>query len=163
MNAAIAFKANDRDSRDTARLVETGAKKLAQLYTKLIAEGSSGSPIGGLDFTPQPFPPDLISSIQPLVVFLRTLPTPATHPSHPAASAIQSTLKEAQRGYADMRGSWSKKGLETYAKRVIDRAETVDAVSSGREFGKWVENMMNVAEVRIFLRYFLRVDINDYA
>ena len=152
MNAAIAFKANDRDSRDTARLVETGAKKLAQLYTKRVAEGSSGSsPIGGLDFTPQPFPPDLLSSIQPLVVFLRTLPTPATHPSHPAASAIQSTLKEAQRGYADMRGSWSKKGLETYAKRVIDRAETIDAVSNGREFGKWVENMMTVAEVSISL------------
>lgn len=154
LNAAIAFKANDRDSRDTARLVETGAKKLAQLYTKLVAEGSSGSsPIGGLDFAPQPFPPDLLASIQPLVVFLRTLPTPSTHPSHPAASAIQSTLKEAQRGYADMRGSWSKKGLEAYAKRVIDRAETVDAVSSGREFGKWVDNMMNVAEVSALLRF----------
>ena len=50
-----------------------------------------------------------------------------------------------------MRGSWSKKGLETYAKRVIDRAETIDAVSNGREFGKWVENMMTVAEVSISL------------
>ena len=50
-----------------------------------------------------------------------------------------------------MRGSWSKNGLETYAKRVIDRAETIDAVSSGREFGKWVENMMTVAEVSISL------------
>ena len=89
LNAAIAFKANDQDSRDTARLVETGAKKLTQLCTKRVAEGSSpSSPIGGLDFTPQSSPPDLLSSIQPLIVFLRTLPTPATHPSHPAASAI---------------------------------------------------------------------------
>ena len=140
------FKANDRDSRDTARLVETGAEELAELYTKRAAKGSSGSSqIGGLDFTPQPFPPNLLSSIQPLVVFLRTLPISATHPSHPAASVIQSTSNEAQRGYADMRGSWSKKGLETYTKRVIDRTETIDAVSSGKEFGKWVENMMTVA------------------
>ena len=68
-------------------------------------------------------------------MFIRTLPTPATHPSHPATSAIRSTLKEAQKGYADVCGSWSKKGSETYAKRVIDRAETIDAVSSELEFG----------------------------
>ncbi|KAG2066853.1 hypothetical protein BDR04DRAFT_1233742 [Suillus decipiens] len=44
LNAAIAFKSSDADSRDMARLIETGAKKLTQLYTKLVAEGSSGSP-----------------------------------------------------------------------------------------------------------------------
>ena len=62
-----------------------------------------------------------------------------------------------------MRGSWSKKGSETYAKRVIDRAETIDAVSNGLEFGKWVENMMTVAEVSISLDIFFGVDIKNYA
>lgn len=42
-------------------------------------------------------------------------PTPTTHatthPSHPAANAIQMTLKDAQRGYADMHGSWNHQGL----------------------------------------------------
>lgn len=134
-----------------AQLVETGAKKLAQLYTKLVAEGSSGSPpVGGLEFAPPLFPPDLLDNLRPLVIFLRTLPTPATHPSHPAASAIQTALKDAQRGYADMRGSWNRKALETYGKRVVDRAETIDSIAAGREFGNWVDNMMVVAEVRLF-------------
>ena len=62
-----------------------------------------------------------------------------------------------------MRGSWSKKGSETYAKRVIDRAGTIDAVSSELEFGKWVENMMTVVEVSISLNIFFGVDINSYA
>lgn len=131
-----------------ARIVETGAKKIAQLYTKLVAEGSSGTPPGGPEFILTPFSPSLLSQLSPLVVFIRTLPLPATHPSHPAASAIQSALKEAQRGYGEMRGSWSRKCLETHSKRVIERAETIDGVSSGREFGAWVENLLSVAEVR---------------
>ncbi|KAF7966561.1 hypothetical protein HWV62_37859 [Athelia sp. TMB] len=147
LNAAIAFKSSERDSSETAQLVETGAKKLAQLYTKLVAEGSSGSPpVGGLDFIAPLFPPDLLAALRPLVIFLRTLPTPTTHPSHPAASAIQSALKDAQRGYADMRGSWNRKALETYGKRVVDRAETIDGIVAGREFGKWVDNLLTVAE-----------------
>jgi exocyst complex protein 7 len=56
-------------------------------------------------------------------------------------------LKDAQRGYADMRGNWIKKCLEAQGKRVVDRAETVDAVLSGREFGKWVEGLLTMAEV----------------
>jgi len=36
----------------------------------------------------------------------------STHPSHPAVSAILSTLSEAQKWYADMRGNWSVKYLE---------------------------------------------------
>jgi len=122
------------------------------MYTKLVAEGSSGSiPPPGSEPTISPFPPALFSTLQPIVAFLRTLPLPSTHPSHPAAPAILSTLKEAQRGYADMRGSWSKKCLEVQGKRVIDRAETLDAVTSGREFGKWVEYLLNVAEVMILI------------
>ena len=131
-----------------ARLVETGAKKLSQLYTTIVAEGSSGAPPNGPDFVISPFPANLKPQLTPVVTFLRTLPLPPTHPSHPAAPGIQSTLKEAQRGYADMRGTWGRKCLEQYAKRVVERAETLDGVVAGREFGAWVENLLNVAEVR---------------
>lgn len=59
------------------------------------------------------------------------------------------TLKEAQRGYADMRGSWSRKCLETQGRRIVERAETLDGVQGGREFGQWVDNVVTVAEVRL--------------
>jgi exocyst complex component 7 len=131
-----------------ARLVETGAKKLTQLYTKLVAEGSSGStPPPGSDITKAPFPGTLISNLTPLVAFLRTLPVPSTHPSHPAAPAIMSVLKEAQRGYADMRGNWSRKCLETQGQRVLDRADNIDPVAAGREFGLWVQSVLSVVQV----------------
>lgn len=136
-----------------ARLVETGAKKLAQLFTKLVAEGSSGVTPNGPEFSLSPFPQNLKPTLIPIVTFLRTLPLPPTHPNHPAASSIQSTLKEAQRGYADMRGSWGKKCLENYARRVVDRAETIDGVAAGREFGSWVANLLAVAEVRVGCSY----------
>ena len=81
------------------------------------------------------------------MTFLRTLPLPATHPSHPAAAGIQSALKDAQKGYGDMRGAWVRKCLETFGKRLVDRADTIDGVSAGQEVGKWTENMLSVAEV----------------
>ena len=165
MNASVAF--NSADSRDKvrsppslppvariplthsaqARLVESGAKKLIQLYTKLVAEGSSGVPPGGSEFSSVPFPPQLLATLRPLVAFLRTLPLPATHPSHPAASGIQSALKDAQKGYGDMRGAWVRKCLETFGKRVVDRAETIDGVSAGEEVGKWTRDLFTVANV----------------
>ncbi|KAF4582516.1 hypothetical protein EYR38_002642 [Pleurotus pulmonarius] len=147
LNASIAFKSSDRDLADTARLVETGAKKLTQMYTKLVAEGSSGStPPPGADLRSAPFPTSLLSSLSPVVSFLRSLPLPATHPSHPAAPSIMSTLKDAQRGYADMRGTWSRKCLETQAKRVLDRADTIDSIQAGKEFGDWVESLITIAD-----------------
>ncbi|KAG2063429.1 hypothetical protein BDR04DRAFT_1188894 [Suillus decipiens] len=152
LNAAIAFKSSDADSRDMARLIETGAKKLTQLYTKLVAEWSSGSPpVSCLAFMLTEFPPSLMSSLTPLVVFLRALPLPSTHPSHPAASAILNTLKDAQRGYADMRGSWSRKALETRSQRVVDRAETLDGVAAGKEFSIWIDNLLKVTETKYTL------------
>ncbi|KAI0360296.1 hypothetical protein OH77DRAFT_1418171 [Trametes cingulata] len=144
MNVSVAF--NSTDSRDKARLVESGAKKLIQLYTKLVAEGSSGVPPGGAEFSSVPFPPSLLVTLRPLVAFLRTLPLPATHPSHPAAPGIQSALKDAQKGYGDMRGAWVRKCLETFGKRVVDRAETIDGVAAGKEVGKWTENLLAVAD-----------------
>ena len=147
LNASIAFNSSESGSLDTAHLVETGAKKLAQMYTKLVAEGSSGaSPMPGEAFD-LALPADLQDTLRPLVAFLRTLPLPATHPSHPAASAIMATLKEAQKGYADMRGKWCAKCLETSGKRVLDRAETIDSIASGNEFGSWTESVLTVAEV----------------
>ncbi|KAF9242082.1 Cullin repeat-like-containing domain protein [Melanogaster broomeanus] len=152
LNAAIAFKASDTDFREKAHLVGTGAKKLTQLYTKLVAEGSSGSPpIAGLDFNPVMFPPPLLATLKPLVTFLRTLPLPSTHPSHPASQIILSTLKEAQRGYADMRGTWNRKSLETHAKRVVDRAETLDGVTTGKEFGTLVDILLRIADTEYTL------------
>ncbi|KAF7307897.1 hypothetical protein MKEN_01150400 [Mycena kentingensis (nom. inval.)] len=149
LNASLAFGAGDRDRVDTARLVETGAKKITQLFTKLVAEASTGAtPPPNTDIASAPFPTNLLITLKPLVVFVRTLPLPASHPSHPAAPAIMSTLKEALRGYADMRGNWAKKCLEGQGKRVIDRADNVDAVTAGKEFGRWVESLLSVADVR---------------
>ena len=135
-----------------ARLVETGAKKLAQLFTKLVASGSTGSHPAGSDFQYSPFPRDELAILLPLVRVLRGLPLPATHPSHLAAATILSSLKEAQRGYAEMRGSWARKCLEVYGRRVIDRAETTDGVASGRELGKWTSDLLSVIEVRFISR-----------
>ncbi|KAJ7795127.1 hypothetical protein B0H14DRAFT_2391985, partial [Mycena olivaceomarginata] len=80
-----------------------------------------------------------------LVVFTPTAPFPAS-PSHPAAPAILSTLKATQKGYADMRGIWSRKCLEAQGKRFIDRAETVDSIVAGKDFGRWLELLLSVAD-----------------
>ncbi|KAL5511625.1 EXO70 [Sanghuangporus vaninii] len=164
MNASIAFKGvTSEESRETARLVEAGAKKLAQLYTKYVAEASSGTPPSRISFDNNSnsvfvsFPEDIVQALRPIVSFLRTLPVPATHPSHPAAIAIQSALLDAQRGYADMRGAWLRKCLEVDAKRVVEgRGEGYGSgrdtnaaevsIKEGREFGAWVEGVINVAE-----------------
>jgi hypothetical protein len=170
LNTSIAFNATDLDLPAAvssihdrffkvkvllefkARLVETSAKKLTQLYTKVVAEGSSGTtPAPGTEFTMTSFPSSLLPTLSPVVAFLRTLPLPSTHPSHPAAGAILATLKEAQQGYADMRGNWSVKCLEGQGKRLVVRAETVDALMTEREFREWVELMLGTAEVCFFL------------
>ncbi|PPQ78842.1 hypothetical protein CVT25_010628 [Psilocybe cyanescens] len=147
LNTSIAFNAADLDLAHTARLVQTGAQKLTQLYTKVVAEGSSGiTPAPGTEFMMTSFPSSLLPTLSPVVKFLRTLPLPSTHPSHPAAQSILATLKEAQQGYADMRGNWSVKCLEGQGKRLVVRAETVDPLMTGREFRDWVELMLGTAE-----------------
>ena len=113
-----------------------------------MAEGSSGAtPIPGPEMMMMSFPASLIPTLTPVVLFLRTLPLPSTHPSHPAAPTILSTLREAQNGYADMRGNWSVKCLEGQGKRLLARAETVDSLMTGREFTEWVELMLGILEV----------------
>ncbi|KAH9954763.1 Cullin repeat-like-containing domain protein [Russula dissimulans] len=146
LNASIVFGSAAENQRDTARLIETGSKKLAQLFTKVVASGSSGNPPAGSEFRFSPFPQEELATLQPLVRILRALPSPATHPSHPAAAAILSALKEAQRGYAEMRGNWARKCLEVYGRRVVDRAETTDGISAGRELGKWTRDLLDVIE-----------------
>ncbi|PPQ98996.1 hypothetical protein CVT24_003478 [Panaeolus cyanescens] len=143
LNTNIAFNAVDLDVKATARLVETGAKKLTQMYTKVVAEGSSGA---GSDYMVSSFPSSLLPTLTPVVAFLRTLPVPATHPSHPAAPVILKTLQEAQKGYADMRGNWSVKCLEGPGKRLITRADSNDPLETGREFKEWVELMIGTAD-----------------
>ncbi|KAH9984578.1 Cullin repeat-like-containing domain protein [Russula vinacea] len=134
LNASIAFASAAENQRDTARLVETGAKKLAQF------------PPVGSDFQISVFPREELATLQPLVKFLRGLPLPATHPSHPAATVILSALKEAQRGYAEMRGNWARKCLEVYGRRVVDRAETTDGVMAGQDLGRWTSDLLDVIE-----------------
>lgn len=146
-----------------ARLVETGAKKLTQLYTKVVAEGSSGiTPAPGSSFMMSSFPSSLLPTLSPVVTFLRTLPLPATHPSHPAALSIFGTLKEAQKGYADMRGNWSVKCLEGQGKRLVARAESVDPLATGREFREWVELMLGTVEVSLALFLFCICNLYGY-
>jgi exocyst complex protein 7 len=48
-----------------------------------------------------------------------------------------------------MRGSWSKKCLDVAARRVLERTETLEGVAAGREVGRWVQNMLDVIEVRL--------------
>ncbi|KAH6906048.1 Cullin repeat-like-containing domain protein [Coprinopsis sp. MPI-PUGE-AT-0042] len=148
LNASIAFKGNDADTQKMASLVETGAKKLTQLYTKVVAEGSSGTtPVpGSIESALTSFPASLLPTLSPVVKFLRTLPLPQTHPSHPSAPAIQKTLSDALKGYADMRGSWAVKCLDGQGKRLVVRANEVDPRTTGREFGEWVELILGTAE-----------------
>ncbi|KAF8309617.1 hypothetical protein F5887DRAFT_931438 [Amanita rubescens] len=63
LNALITFKSPSSDHHNApARLVETGAKKLTLLYTKLVAEGSSGLPQEEHPLNSQSYPSLLISS-----------------------------------------------------------------------------------------------------
>ena len=71
------------------------------------------------------FPASLIPTLTLVVSFLRTLPLPSTNPSHPPGPAILSTLKEAQKGYADMRGIWNVKCLEARNDRDFDNGEGI--------------------------------------
>jgi exocyst complex protein 7 len=166
LNASVAFNTTDIDIAVTvciaflffqpqlilefqSRLVETGAKRLAQVYTQVVAEGSSGvTPAPGSESMLSSIPSSLLPTLSPLVQFLRTLPVPTTHPSHPAALDIFATFKDAQLGYADMRGNWSVKCLEGQGKRLVARAESVDPLTTGIEFRDWVELMLGIAEVR---------------
>jgi hypothetical protein len=100
LNANIAFKGSDPSEGGEvgkiADLITTGTKRLAQMYTKIVAESSSSPPpslqptspgasaaealVLGITLDPQ-----AISSLTPIARFLRTLPVPGTHPNHPAA------------------------------------------------------------------------------
>lgn len=44
-----------------------------------------------------------------------------------------------------MRGTWSKKCLESHGKRIVDRADSVDPVATGKELGAWVSSLLSVA------------------
>ena len=177
LNASIAFSTGDlRATKETARLVEAGIKKMTQLYTKLIAEGSSGAPPSGNTIKILPLSQGIIRTLSPIIDALRKMPQPATHPSHPAAKSIYQLLKEAQKGYGEvgsngltkcsshayrqMRGAWGKRCLEAMGgRRIIDRVDTLDGVAAGREIGLWVNGIITVADVSIHLISILHDDI----
>lgn len=47
-----------------------------------------------------------------------------------------------------MRGAWAKKCLESMGgRRIIDRVETMDSASAGREIGRWANGIVAVADV----------------
>jgi exocyst complex protein 7 len=167
--------------------VEAGAKKLSQLYTKIVAEASSGSTplslssptttlppalIAGSDRpnsttkAEAPFSASLLTSLQPVVTSLRKMPLPSTHPSHPTAVSILGALKDAQRGYAEMRGGWARKCLEVGGRRIKERVDSAtdddEGGRSGRggrigeggpgmakadEIAKWIGEVIEVADV----------------
>ena len=92
--------------------------------------------------------------LTPLVAALRKLPLPTTHPSHPASASIFGTLKDAQRGYADMRGNWGRKCLEAGGRRIVERLEargvsTDDPRQGAEDFVAWVKEVVGVADVRL--------------
>lgn len=95
----------------------------------------------------------MMQALLPVVYALRGLPLPVTHPSHPAANAIQNTLREAQNGYAEMRGSWGKRCLELRSRQIISQLEAStnqDGASGelalGQDVGQWVESLLALAE-----------------
>ncbi|KAG8830294.1 hypothetical protein FRC17_005092 [Serendipita sp. 399] len=162
LNASIAFNSGDlRAAKETARIVEAGVKKMCQLYIKLTGEVSSGTPPGGNSIAPLPFPSGLLKALQPIIDALRRMPQPSTHPSHPGAKSIYQTLKDTQKSFADVcgtekhgsklifleiRGNWAKKCIESMGgRRIIDRVETLDSITAGREVGLWVNGIIAVA------------------
>ncbi|CAE6449936.1 unnamed protein product [Rhizoctonia solani] len=152
LNANIAFQSGDPRSKETSRLVETGAKKLCQLYTKTVAEATARPAIDptnhlqSLDSFPT-IDETTMDKLTPVVEALRKSPTPATHPSHPGAAAILAVIQEAQAGYADMRSQWCKKAVDGGVRRILAAADTgTDRIAVGREFGTWVEGLLAMAD-----------------
>ncbi|QRW05322.1 exocyst complex protein exo70 [Ceratobasidium sp. AG-Ba] len=152
LNANIAFQTGDPRAREMARLVETGAKKLCQLYTKLVAEANAYPAIDPTNYlnASDALPTideAIFEKLVPVVDALRKSPTPTTHPSHPGSSAILAVIQEAQVGYADMRSQWCKKSVDSGIRRVLAAADTgTDRIAVGHEFGTWVSGMLLLAD-----------------
>ncbi|EUC65386.1 exocyst complex protein Exo70, partial [Rhizoctonia solani AG-3 Rhs1AP] len=152
LNANIAFQSGDPHAKETSRLVETGAKKLCQLYTKTVAEATARPAIDPTNYLQSldNFPTideTAMDKLIPVVDALRKSPTPATHPSHPGAAAILAVIQEAQAGYADMRSQWCKKAIDGGIRRILAAADTgTDRIAVGREFGIWVEGLLAMAD-----------------
>ncbi|KAF8680531.1 Exo70 exocyst complex subunit [Rhizoctonia solani] len=152
LNANIAFQSGDPRSKETSRLVETGAKKLCQLYTKIVAEATSRPAVDPTNYLQSPdalptLDENTMTKLGPVVDALRKSPTPTTHPSHPGAAAILAVIQEAQAGYADMRSQWCKKAVDGGVRRILAAADTgTDRIAIGREFGIWVEGLLILAD-----------------
>lgn len=152
MNATLAFGSQNYSS---VQLVETGAKKLSQLYTKTVAEACAAAPIDPAAYLPSPpnqvptIPSQSTKFLHPIVTALRSLPLPATHPSHPAATEIFENLREAQSGYAEMRGTWAKRCLEPGYRAILGRVETESdggGIQAARDIAEWLEALVAISE-----------------
>ncbi|KZT33890.1 hypothetical protein SISSUDRAFT_1122622 [Sistotremastrum suecicum HHB10207 ss-3] len=151
LNKNILFQGdNDPEGNihDSARLLETGTKKLCQLFTSLISS-SSPPPTSALNnlsasLSTPPFPHATLQSLLPLISTLRSLPNPSTHPSHPSSSSILATLKEATGTYVDIRGKWARAALEGGG-NVLDRVSSSAEGEGGVVFRAWFEGLVNIA------------------
>lgn len=57
-------------------------------------------------------------------------------------------LRDAQKGYADMRGAFARRCLEPGARRAVERAEKAGGAAGARELGQWADDFLSVVEVR---------------
>jgi exocyst complex component 7 len=70
----------------------------------------------------------------------------STPPSHPAAPETHTTLKDAEVICRHAQGV-DQEVFGSSGKRVVDRAHTIDGITAGKEFGRWVELLLSVAEL----------------
>lgn len=171
LNAGLAFSEADRSTQQTvrlsslslegalitslkARLAETGAKKIAQVFTQLVAGACASAilePTQYLGALPSEVPlmsRDTEESLTPVVASLQSLPVPVTHPSHPASVGNLNVLNEAQDGYAAMRSGWAKRCLEPMSRDLIAAAEDPgNGIQTSIELAQWIEGFLLLAEV----------------
>ncbi|KAF8318713.1 hypothetical protein DL93DRAFT_2132943 [Clavulina sp. PMI_390] len=152
LNAGLAFSDADRSTQD-ARLAETGARKIAQLFTTMTAEACTSAPLDPMQYLgsdPAELPlmdRAIEESLYPVVDALRALPLPSTHPSHPTSKSNLAILNEAQDGYGSMRAGWIKRCLELRSRELIANADMEDRgmeISIG--FADWTQGMFILAE-----------------
>lgn len=120
----------------------------------MVAEACSSAPLEPTQYLgAQPTELPLLGSaledsLLPVVDALRSLPLPATHPSHPASNGNLNILNEAQDGYAAMRGAWIKRCLEIRSRDLVAGADNeANGIQISLEYAQWTEGLFLLAEV----------------
>ncbi|KAJ7653705.1 hypothetical protein DFH06DRAFT_1133838 [Mycena polygramma] len=65
--------------------------------------------------------------------------------AHPPPAGVASVASRHARDHVDAQGR-AEGCLEGLGKRVIDRADTVDSIVADKDFGRWVESLLSVAD-----------------